>query len=350
MKINQSIEIVASTRPGLSSMSLRSRQAIKSVLVQRYTHVRITIVNDFADLTSLAGRHPDLVVLGMKFITVDVSSNIDGSNKIWLADYLDECGIAYTGSPQTAHRLELNKHLAKQKILEAGLTTSPFYVAKQNQPLNQSMIKLNYPVFIKPTNRGGGLGVDQYSIAYTFQQLCSKVQSITDKYQSDSLIEEYLPGREFSVAILKRYGEVDHIIMPIELSAETDACGASLLTCDTKSANTEVVSEVTEPDLKSKVMALAMDAFNALGARDYGRIDIRLDAVGMPHFLEANLIPSLISGYGSFPKACVINVAITYEEMILKIVELGMSRSTATDDSEARETRHDIPLPLLEAV
>jgi len=69
-----------------------------------------------------------------------------------------------------------------------------------------------------------------------------------------------------------------------------------------------------------------------LGARDYGRIDIRLDATGTPHFLEANLIPSLISGYGSFPKACVMNIGLEYEPMIMRIANLGLSRNI--DDFE----------------
>ncbi len=326
MKINQSIEIVASTQPGLGSMSLRSRQAIKSVLAQHYAHVRITIVNNFADLGLLVSRRPDLVVLGMKFIPLSPTSDVHNTKKIWVAEYLDRNGIAHTGSPKAAHRLELDKPLAKQRMLTAGLRTSPFYVAKQNQPLNHEMIKLRYPVFIKPTNRGGGLGVDRRSIAYTFRQLCAKVQSITDGYHSDSLIEEYLPGREFSVAILKRNNQPGHLIMPIELRAETDERGVSLLAGDTKSANAEVVSEVTDPDLKSCVITLAMNAYTALGARDYGRIDIRLDSAGVPHFLEANLIPSLISGYGSFPKACVINEGMDYEAMMLNIVGLGMNR------------------------
>jgi D-alanine-D-alanine ligase len=326
MKINQSIEIVTSSRSGLSSMSLRSRRAIQAVLAKHYTQVGITLIDSFADLRLLANKQPDLVVLGMKYIPLVKSSDIYNSKKIWLAEYLENCGITHTGSPKMAYQLELSKPLAKQRILETGLNTPAYYVAKQNQPLTAEMISLTYPLFIKPTNRGGGLGVDKHSVAHTFDQLYWKVQSIAEKHQSDSLIEEYLPGREFSVAILKENGNAGHLIMPIELRAEADELGMSLLAGDTKSANTEIVLAVTDPDIKLAVSALAMKAYTALGARDYGRIDIRLDNAGIPHFLEANLVPSLISGYGSFPKACVINLGMDYEEMILKIVELGMNR------------------------
>lgn len=75
---------------------------------------------------------------------------------------------------------------------------------------------------------------------------------------------------------------------------------------------------------------LALASFHALGARDYGRIDIRLDSDGVANFLEANLIPSLISGYGSFPKACELNIGLEYEPMIISITELGLIRNLNT--------------------
>ena len=74
-------------------------------------------------------------------------------------------------------------------------------------------------------------------------------------------------------------------------------------------------------------MELALHVFHALGARDYGRIDIRLDGAGVPHFLEANLMPSILKDYGNFPKACMLNETIGYEESILRIVDLAFERS-----------------------
>ncbi len=62
-------------------------------------------------------------------------------------------------------------------------------------------------------------------------------------------------------------------------------------------------------------------------------IDIRLDKVGTPQFLEANLIPSLINGYGNFPKSCLLNSGLDYEEIILAITALGMSHSALASDS-----------------
>jgi D-alanine-D-alanine ligase len=346
MKTNQRIEIVCSTQRGVSSMSVRSRIAIRSVLAERYRDVRITIVNSLHDLEALTARRPDLVIIGMRFIAVDPVLGIHATDRIWISDYLDEQNIAYAGSSKIAHELEFNKHLAKQRIHRAGLKTSPYYVARLNHALHKADINLRYPVFIKPTNRGGGNGIDAQSVAYTFIQLRAKVRSIGALLKTDSLIEEYLPGREFSVAILRDKRSAEFSVMPIELTVGADVAGVSMLSGAVKLSDVEVVSAVLDPVLYTKVTQLALSVFNTLGARDYGRIDIRLGSDGVPNFLEANLIPSLISGYGSFPRACVINKGIDYKTMILRIAALGLARKTTVDDGIMAETSYGISQPL----
>jgi D-alanine-D-alanine ligase len=325
-KINRHIEIVSSSESRLSSMSRDSREAIRATLAKHYTRVGITIVNNLADLEALVAARPDLVFLGMKFVPSDAKLSINDPNKIWLSDYLNQSGIAHTGSGQLAHELELNKQLAKQQVLEAGLRTARYQVIKQDQLCAPEMMTLKYPLFIKPTNRGGGLGVDNNSLVHNFEELKLKVEAIT-QLQSDSLIEEYLPGREFSVAILKDEYTAEFMVMPLELIAPADENGARILSGQVKSADTETFAEVTDESIKSKICELALDVFTALGARDYGRIDIRLDESGTPHFLEANLLPSLIKDYGNFPKACMLNIGMGYEPMLLSIVSLGLVRN-----------------------
>lgn len=332
MKINKHIEIVCTTETGLSSMSRRSRDAILAVLNRKYTKTGISIVNNISDLEALVASKPDLVFLGMKFIPMHPNLGFQDPNKIWISQYLDEHNIAYTGSTQQAHELELNKPLAKQRALDSGLKTSPFYVAKQNQPLHKQSIPLEFPLFIKPTDRGGGMGIDSNSVVYDFEALQTKVQSITKHCQSDSLIEEYLPGREFSVAILKNQHSPGFSVMTIEKVASPDKNGRRVLSQHVKSSDSVRDKIVTDKIIKAKISALALDVFYALGARDYGRIDVRLDKRGNPQFLEANLIPSLISGYGSFPKACVLNMNLDYESMILNIVDLALARAMSADE------------------
>lgn len=321
---NKRIEIVRSSTKALSSMSEESSASIVAVLSKYFSEVGVTIVNNLSDLENLVSRRPDLVFLGMEYIPKEGALATQAGNRIWLSSYFEDHGIPYTGSEQPAHLLQRNKQLAKRRLLELNLSTPPFCVIRSGQLPQRADIKLNYPLFVKPTNKGGGCGIDSNSIVYNFEQLSSKVRSIGAIYQADSMIEEFLPGREFSVAVLKDDSSDDFLLMPIELIAPIDKNGMRILSAKVKTDNNEQAIKIDDEALATRVKEFSLEIFKALGARDYGRIDIRIDKNGVLHFLEANLIPSLTSGYGSFPKACMLNLGIDYQAMILRITKLGL--------------------------
>lgn len=325
-KINRHIEIVRSTAPGLSSLSRVSADALCTVLLRHYSNVSISIINNLDDLEALVSQRPDLVFLGMKYLR-DAQSN-----KIWISNYLDECDIEHTGSSYAAVMSEYDKPTAKRRVVAAGLKTASFCEISHGSALPADLL-LQFPVFVKPSNKGGGQGIDADSVARNSAQLQHKVTALFDSYASDVLIESYLPGREFSAAVLRQSDSLVYSVMPIELVATVNDRGDRLLSQRMKSSNQETAVAVIDPRLKSVLTELALGAFEALGGRDYGRIDIRLDGNGVPHFLEANLIPSLIDGYGSFPKACWLNAGLDYETMVLRIVALAGER---LDDDAAR--------------
>lgn len=326
-KIHQTVTIVSSSDPTLSSMSKPSRLAVKSILSQHFTDVNIKLVDNLTDLNDLVASQPDLVFLGMKYLPHNPKLGLNDLEKIWLSDYLESHGITCTGSPSEAHDLEINKPQAKQQVAVSGFKTARYFTVDKSGTADISPEHgLSYPLFIKPTNRGGGLGVDAESVVTNYSQLVSKVEQIARVHQSDSLVEEFLPGREFSVAILRKTDNLQYKVMPIELSVDPDDNGVAILAGDVKSENNERISTVDDFELADKICRLALGAFKSIGGRDYGRIDIRLDSTGEPTFLEANLIPSLIDEYGSFPKSCAINANMAHSEMILKIVRLAMIR------------------------
>lgn len=312
-------------------MGVKSRTEIKAILSKQYSHVRITIINNLSDLEALVARRPDVVFLGMKFIPSRPVLGLASQRKIWLSEYFDREGIAYTGSGQSAIELELNKELAKQHLFDAGLMSAGFMVIQNYEQLTPDDITLTYPLFVKPTDRGGGKGVDAGSLARDFHQLRAKVRSLKVDLGADALVEEYLPGREFSVGILRQQHTGKYAVMPIELVAPPDKSGARYLSGHVKSADAEYNLAVTDKELRTKINALAVGAFHALGARDYGRIDIRLDAHGTPHFLEANLLPSLLEGYGNFPKTFMLNMKLAHKSIITNIISLALARQEIND-------------------
>ncbi|MCA1768178.1 MAG: hypothetical protein LC639_08310, partial [Idiomarina sp.] len=193
-------------------------------------------------------------------------------------------------------------------------------------------LKIPFPLFVKPTDRGGGLGIDSGSFVQDEWQLIKKLSNITKKHQSDALIEQYLPGREFSVSILKKENEPGYHVMPIELMTDPDRNGIRILTSKIKEQNSEKSTVHIDNVTRKRVCDLALDVFQALGARDYGRIDVRLDDDGYANFLEANLVPSLKNSPGNyFPKACKGTIGLDYNEMILLLARLGLQRNNTEE-------------------
>lgn len=323
-KIDAHIEIVGSTNPRLNAMAKDSRLTILAVLRQRYTNVNITIVNDMDDLKALVAKKPDLVVLGMKLVLLDPTKGYDASPKVWLSSYLRQHGIRHTGSSTAALKLEFDKDAAKQTAIDAGLRSSAYFISTIIDPTYTH--SLRYPLFVKPTNRGDSKGVDEKSVVNSDTELRRKIDSIHVDCGSDALIEEYLPGREFSVAVIQMPYTTTLLAMPVEITTPADAQGNSFLSEAVKKADSEQVMAVSDARLKHALNTLAIGVFKALGSRDYGRIDMRLDADGNPNFIEANLMPGL-SNHGYLARCFFMNQNIAYEDMILSIVGLALKRA-----------------------
>jgi D-alanine-D-alanine ligase len=216
--------------------------------------------------------------------------------------------------------------------MDAALRSSAYFISSVKQPVFTHT--LDFPLFVKPTSRAGSKGVDEKSVVYSQSELEAKITAIHDEYSSDALIEEYLSGREFSVAVMRQKSGA-LLAMPIEITSPADAKGNSFLSEAVKNADTERVLAVDDAALKDKLNALAVGVFEALGSRDYGRIDMRLNGMGEPNFIEANLMPGL-SNHGYLSRCFAINEDIDYEDMVLSIVDLGVQRiSKNSDDIES---------------
>jgi len=321
-KIPLRIEVVRSNITAYSSMGLKSATAIAHSLRRQYEQVIVTNVDNEYDLAMLIARQPDLVFLGMVF----VRSENEPHAKIWVSEMLEKNSITHTGSNTSAHPLGLNKHLAKQRIIESGLQTSPFQIIARNSEVIINNEALIYPLFVKPTNKGGGQGIDEFSVVRTIEQLRTKVASIHTAQTTDALVERFLTGREFSIAIIGNPDSRELTAMPIELVVVKDINGERILSKVMKSQNVTDVRKIVDAAELMRIQTFAINIFQVLGARDYGRIDIRMDEFGTPHFLEVNLIPSLIENYGSFPKAYELNLGRSYETMLMQIVQLALAR------------------------
>lgn len=325
MRIDKTIELVRARNGKFSSMGQGASNTVIAVLEKQYKTVSITTINTLKDLESLIERKPDLVFLTVKRIPISAD---DLDNTVWVSDVLAKAGINHTGSLGEAISLDYDKTRAKDIVLDAGYSTSGYFIAKPGDFLNAESIPLQFPLFIKPTSLGNKKGVDAESVVHNYKDYVSKVQSLATNFRSDSLVEPFLSGREFSVAVIQKHASEPLESLPIEIVIGKNDNGDRILGATAHSGDDEVISIVEDPALHASLQSLAEGVFTALGARDYGRIDIRLNSEGQPQFLEANLIPGL-STSSFYPIANKLYNDLSYEDTILQIVSTAFDRHIA---------------------
>ena len=322
IKINKKIEIIIVPKP----INLNEHQKnvgikldenlILKIISRRYMHVLITVINSVEDLENMALRKPDLVFSGVKYFNFN-------SKIIWLNDYLDLFGIPYIASNRAALDNESNKILAKKIIKKNQIKTADFFIAEPGEYLNKLSIPIDFPLFVKPVSGGDSIGINSKSIVHDFAAFEKKVLDIKLKQNTSALVETYLSGKEYSVGIFEDSDNHNLKAMPIEISVKANSEGYQILDFNVKKNDTEIVLPVKDSKIFNDLSKLAKDAFTALGGKSLGRIDIKMDHLGVPHFIEANLMPGLQQGY--FYRSCVLNLNMNYDDMILSITNTGLT-------------------------
>ena len=321
-KIDKTIEIVIV--PKLADITANQKNVgivldeklVLKILSKRYRNVSITEINTENDLKKLALRKPDLVFSGVKYFYFD-------SGIIWLNDYLELYDISYIASNRAALHNEHDKSIAKKIMQKANIRTADFFTTEPGEHLTEMSIPIAFPLFIKPLTGGDSRGVDKNSIVYDFLSFQAKVLDIKRKHNLRSLVETYLSGKEYSVSILQDHSNGNLKAMPIEIVVKKNINGHCILDYDIKKNDQEKVIAVTDSKICNQLSDLSKNVFTALNGKSLGRIDIKMDHRGVPHFIEANLMPGLRKGY--FYKSCLLNLNMSYEQMILTVADNGLS-------------------------
>jgi len=321
-KMDKTIEIVIV--PKLDDITANQKNVgivldeklILKILSKRYRNVSITEINTENDLKKLALRKPDLVFSGVKYFYF-------ACGIIWLNDYLELHDISYITSNRTALHNEHDKSIAKNIMHIAGIRTADFFTTEPGEHQKEKSIPISFPLFIKPLTGGDSRGVDTNSIVYDFLNFQAKVLDIKCKHNLRSLVETYLSGKEYSVSILQNHSNENLEAMPIEIVVKENINGHRILDYDIKENDHEKVIKVSDSKIFNQLSDLSKNAFTALDGKSLGRIDIKMDDHGVPHFIEANLMPGLRKGY--FYRSCLLNLNISYEQMILTVADNGLS-------------------------
>jgi len=239
---------------------------------------------------------------------------------------LDMYDIPYTFSDAMVCALTLDKSMAKRIVAQAGLPTPAFKVVRKPQDIDE--VSLQYPLFAKPLDEGTGKGITQDSKIDTPQQLKKVCLDLLSAYNHPVLVEEYLPGREFTVGVLGNDKDIRAIGgMEIKMLAANEPAIYSFTNKDEYEKRV-TYSRLTEPKLKQEIESLAVECYKALECRDSSRVDIRCDRNGRACFIEINPLAGLHPVHSDI---CIIarNEGISYEQLIGQILKNAFARTNA---------------------
>lgn len=320
--INKHIEVVTTETAGLKETAfgtVETSRRFYEVLKGEYSDVIFNVARSKQDLVEITQRMPDLAVLCVKYIL-----DADSGEKVWLSEIFSQHAVAYTGSGKKVLQYDSNKSKAKNLVHSKGIATAKFFIGRPGAYLNENQLPIPLPLFVKPMDAANGNGIDENSLVHDFRSYIAKIDEIFSVYGVSALVEEYLSGREFTVSVLDHSTEKERLISPVEIIVPVNIKGDRVLGQLQKAENNETLSNVDEPEC-SLITDLVDKVFDALGAKHFGRIDVKMDAQGIPNFMEANLVPGMTPNTSYFPRACFHNFGMSYKAVVLRIVENALT-------------------------
>ena len=325
------IEIITTPNETLKESGFGTLKASKSVLdaIQQIGFsASLNVCKSKNDLDDIVKRRPELVILAVKYIPV-FNHDKNREENIWLSEYFANHGINYTGSSREALKFDSNKVLAKTHLTNKGIKTAKYFIAAPGQFKYESELPITFPLFLKPLDAANGNGIDDLSYVTNFTEYENKIVSLFKTFKQPILVEEYLDGREFTVAIIKSStGKL--IVSAVEVIPPTSNHGLRILGAQAKIDDSEKLIEIVDEEVLNRVSTLAIDSFNAMDVRDFGRIDIKTDNHGECFFMEANLVPGMTYGSSYFPKACEVAHEFTYDKVVELLLAGGLARALST--------------------
>jgi D-alanine-D-alanine ligase len=259
---------------------------------------------------------------------------------------LEMLQIPYTGSKVLTLALALDKPMTKRVLTYHDLPTPPFQVfERDDEPLSSDM---DFPMFVKPSREGTGMGVSSRSIVNSEADLRQQIAEVHEHYRQPALVEKYIEGREVTVGMVGNLTGVVARRMPVNLQApriqaglqflppmevdlqpfvESDVVYSNRLKVDLADQLNYLCPAPLDDDMVDELNWLTAAVFRITGAHDVSRVDFRLDAndENKPYILEINPLPGLSPGISDL----VIEAAadgIEHAELVNMILDAALRR------------------------
>lgn len=230
---------------------------------------------------------------------------------------LEMMGVPCSGSDAVAIGITLDKALAKLLAKASGIPTAPFQVSGVGCQVSE---ELRYPLFAKPACEGSSMGITSSSLCKDERELHATLKRLS--VYGPTLVEEFLPGDEFTVGIIG--GEVLGVMQVVPRSKEPNFIYSLEVKRDyTNRVDYDFVD-------RGDVADVALAVWNAFGLRDFARVDVRCDRDGRPNFVEVNPLPG-VHPVNSDLVILARGMGWTYEQLIGRILEVIIARWSPAD-------------------
>jgi D-alanine-D-alanine ligase len=184
---------------------------------------------------------------------------------------------------------------------------------------------LRFPLIVKPRFEGSSKGLTDDSRVKNSEELKKQIEHIINAYKQPALVEEFISGSEFTVAIVGNEPVEVMPIVQIKIDGRLKLNDKFYTFARITSDRLEYICPARiNKDLKKKIQELALKTYNAVECRDFGRVDFRVDKEGKPYVLEINPLPSLSTEDVFMVVAK--EMGISYEEMIGRILNSALKR------------------------
>ena len=306
--------------PNREKYGLDTIKRIQKALIKGGHQVK-TFEGDKNFISSLEKFMPAVITGERPGLVFNLSYGIQGKGRyMHMPGILEMLGIPYVGSGPESHALALDKVLTKMILIQKGLPTPAFAVLDTPEsPLKEN---LKYPLIVKPKSEAVSFGL---RIVNNEDELREGVKVIYEKFNSPTLVEEFIEGREFNVGLL---GNGDNLLAlpPLELVFGE---GEQIYTFEDKThqSGREVEKICPAPlteEQDEKIKKLSIDTFNALGLYDSARVDFRMDKDGNLYILEVNSMASL--GSSSSYIYAAEKMDLNYDALMNRLVEVASER------------------------
>ncbi|HTY44392.1 MAG TPA: ATP-grasp domain-containing protein [Patescibacteria group bacterium] len=258
-------------------------------------------------------------------IVFNISEGISGRNReSQVPILLEMLDIPFVGSDALTLGLTLDKIMAKKVFIGEKIPTPKFFEIKNVETLIDTD-HLKFPLIVKPRCEGSSKGLSENSRVESREELKKQAEYVIQTYKQPALVEEFIAGQEFTVAVIGNDPPQPMPIVQIKIDGHLKLNNRFYTFARITSNRLEYICPARiSQELSKKISDLAVKAYNAVECRDFGRVDFRVDNEGNPYVLEINPLPSL-STEDVFPVVGK-QMGFSYEQIIGKILESALKR------------------------